>query len=101
MITDDEGKETTWRRWDYVWRIYNYPHAYNIYYNMYHIAKFSGLETSRTHQEYLLFAYKTAMATYLDSTYDDHYRFRGFQRHTMGTCPRATRPSDPFGFSIF
>ena len=96
LITDDDGQETTWRRWDYVWRIYNYPHAYNIYYNMYRIAKNTDIKVSRSYKEYLLFAYKTAMASYLDSTYADHLRFRGFQRFTWGNMSESHAPLGSF-----
>ena len=96
LITDDDGRETTWRRWDYAWRIYNYPHAYNIYYNMYRIAKHTEIKVSRSYKEYLFFAYKTAMASYLDSTYADHLRFRGFQRHTWGNMSESHAPLGSF-----
>ena len=96
LITDDAGQETTWRRWDYVWRIYNYPHAYNIYYNMYRIAKYTNIKVSRFYREYLLFAYKTAMASYLDSTYADHLKFRGFQRYTWGNMSESHAPLGSF-----
>ena len=96
LYTDDEGRETTWRRWDYVWRIYNYTHPYNIYYNMYRIAKYSDIPTTRSSEEYLYFAYRTAMASYLDSTYADHLRFRAYQRHTMGNMSESHAPLGSF-----
>ena len=96
LYTDDQGQETTWRRWDYEWRIYNYTHVYNIYYNLYRIAKYTDIKTSRPFNEYLLFAYKTAMASYLDSTYSDHLRFRGYQRHTWGNLSESHAPLGSF-----
>jgi len=96
LITDDQGRETTWRRWDYAWRIYNYTHVYNIYYNMYRIAKYSGLKVSRPAREYLYFAYKTAMAVYLDSTYADTLEFRSYQRHAMGNMSESHAPLGSF-----
>ena len=70
LITDENGRETTWRTWDTVARYYNYPYAYNIYYNMYRIAKRHGAKVSRPAKEYLYFAYKTALTAYADSTYE-------------------------------
>jgi len=58
----------TWRRWDPVFRFYNYSHIYNIYYNMYRIAR-RHQATKTPAREYLRRAYRTALVSYLDSTY--------------------------------
>ena len=70
VITDKNGRETTWRSWDTVTRFYNYPYAYNVYFNMYRIAKLHNGNVSRPAEEYLYFAYRTALTSYADSTYD-------------------------------
>ncbi len=96
LITGDQGRETTWRRWDYGWRIYNFPHVYNVYFNMYMIAKGTDLKLSRPAEEYLFFAYKTAMAAYLDSTYADTLQFRGFQQYVCGNMSESHAPLGSF-----
>ena len=97
LIEDDDGNESQWRDWSYHTRPYNYPHAYNIYYNMYRIAKFSGCKTSRYANEYLLFAFRTAMALYLDSTYDGNIAYRGYSNFEQGNFSESHAPLGSFG----
>lgn len=92
LITDENGRETTWRSWKYPWRIYNYPHAFKVHYNMYRLAKRYGSMVSRKANEYLYFAYRTAMAMYSDSTYANTLQFRGFQDHATGSLYRSHAP---------
>ena len=96
LIVDDDGRETTWRRWDGSFRIYDYPHAYNIYYNMFRIAKYTDFKVSRSAKEYLLFAFKTAMAAYLDSTYADKLLDRGFSNWEQGNASESHAPLGSF-----
>jgi hypothetical protein len=96
LIVDDEGRETTWRRWDGTYRIYDYPHAYNIYYSMFRIAKYTDIKVSRSAKEYLLFAFKTAMAVYLDSTYADKLITRGFSNWEQGNVSESHAPLGSF-----
>ena len=92
LITDENGKETTWRDWSYPWRIYNYPYPMKTYYDMYRIAKRFGTLVTRKPREYLLFAYKTAMAMFADSTYANTLPYRGFQDHDTGNLYRSHAP---------
>ena len=96
LIVDDDGNETTWRRWDYPWRIYNYPHAYSVYYNMYRIAKYTDFKVSRSAKEYLIFAFKTAMAAYLDSTYASKLEYRGYSNFEWGNMSESHAPLGSF-----
>ena len=85
-------REGSWRRWDYVWRIYNYPHAYNIYYQMYRITKLHGIKTSREPLEYLKLAYNTAFASYQDSTYESVYETKNYIDYHRGNMSKTHAP---------
>ena len=82
----------SWRRWDYVWRIYNYPHVYNIYYQMYRITKLHGIKTSREPLWYLNLAYNTALASYLDSTYESIYETKNYIDYHRGNMSKTHAP---------
>ena len=82
----------SWRRWDYVWRIYNYPHVYNIYYQMYRITKLHGIKTSREPLWYLNLAYNTALASYLDSTYESVYETKNYIDYHRGNMSKTHAP---------
>ena len=82
----------SWRRWDYVWRIYNYPHVYNIYYQMYRITTLHGIKTSREPLWYLDLAYKTALASYLDSTYESVYETKNYIDYHRGNMSKTHAP---------
>ena len=82
----------SWRRWDYVWRIYNYPHVYNIYYQMYRITTLPGIKTSRQPLWYLNLAYKTALASYLDSTYESVYETKNYIDYHRGNMSKTHAP---------
>lgn len=92
LITDENGRETTWRSWKYGWRLYNYPHAYSIHYNLYRIAKLNPDLLSREAKEYLQFAYRTAMAMFSDSTYANALPTRGFQPFQVGNLYKCHAP---------
>ena len=92
LITGEDGRETTWRSWKYSWRLYNYPHAYSIHYNLYRIAKRNPGLLSREAKEYLIFAYRTAMAMYSDSTYANTLPTRGFQSFQTGNWYKSHAP---------
>ena len=85
-------REGSWRRWDYVWRIYNYPHVYNVYYQMYRITKWHGIKTSREPLEYLDLAYNTALASYLDSTYESVYETKNYIDYHRGNMSKTHAP---------
>ncbi len=85
-------REGSWRRWDYVWRIYNYPHVYNIYYQMYRITKLHGIKTSREPLEYLRLAYNTAFASYQDSTYESVYETKNYIDYHRGNMSKTHAP---------
>lgn len=85
-------REGSWRRWDYVWRIYNYPHVYNIYYQMYRITKLYGVKTSRKPIAYLELAYNTALASYLDSTYESVYETKNYLDYHRGNMSKTHAP---------
>ena len=85
-------REGSWRRWDYVWRIYNYPHVYNIYYQMYQITKLYGITTSREPLKYLELAYKTALASYQDSTYESVYETKNYLDYHRGNMSKTHAP---------
>ena len=85
-------REGSWRRWDYVWRIYNYPHVYNIYYQMYRITKLHGIKTSREPLAYLDLAYNTALASYLDSTYESVYETKNYIDYHRGNMSKTHAP---------
>ncbi len=85
-------REGSWRRWDYVWRIYNYPHVYNIYYQMYCITKLHGIKTSREPLEYLELAYHTAFASYQDSTYESVYETKNYIDYHRGNMSKTHAP---------
>ena len=85
-------REGSWRRWDYVWRIYNYPHVYNIYYQMYRITQLHGVKTSREPLEYLDLAYNTALASYLDSTYESVYETKNYIDYHRGNMSKTHAP---------
>ena len=82
----------SWRRWDYVWRIYNYPHVYNIYYQMYRITTLHGIKTSREPLWYLNLAYNTALASYLDSTYESVYETKNYIDYHRGNMSKTHAP---------
>ena len=82
----------SWRRWDYVWRIYNYPHVYNIYYQMYRITLLHGIKTSREPLWYLNLAYNTALASYLDSTYESVYETKNYIDYHRGNMSKTHAP---------
>ena len=82
----------SWRRWDYVWRIYNYPHVYNIYYQMYRITKLHGVKTSRTPLTYLNLAHRTALTSYLDSTYESVYETKNYIDYHRGNMSKTHAP---------
>ncbi len=82
----------SWRRWDYVWRIYNYPHVYNIYYQMYRITTLHGIKTSREPLWYLNLAYNTALASYLDSTYESIYETKNYIDYHRGNMSKTHAP---------
>ena len=82
----------SWRRWDYVWRIYNYPHVYNIYYQMYRITTLHGIKTSRDPLWYLNLAYNTALASYLDSTYESVYETKNYIDYHRGNMSKTHAP---------
>ena len=96
LVKDDDGNETQWRDWSYIARPYNYSHVYNVYYNMYRIAKHTSFRTSRAAKDYLLFAYKTAMALYLDSTYEGNIRYRGYRNFEEGNFSESHAPLGSF-----
>ena len=85
-------REGSWRRWDYVWRIYNYPHVYNIYYQMYRITKLHGIKTRREPLEYLDLAYNTALASYLDATYESVYETKNYIDYHRGNMSKTHAP---------
>ena len=85
-------REGSWRRWDYVWRIYNYPHVYNIYYQMYRITKLHGIKMSREPLEYLKLAYHTAFASYQDSTYESVYETKNYIDYHRGNMSKTHAP---------
>ena len=85
-------REGSWRRWDYVWRIYNYPHVYNVYYQMYRITKLHGIQTSREPLEYLKLAYHTAFASYQDSTYESVYETKNYIDYHRGNMSKTHAP---------
>ena len=85
-------REGSWRRWDYVWRIYNYPHVYNVYYQMYRITKLHGIKTSREPLEYLKLAYNTAFASYQDSTYESVYETKNYIDYHRGNMSKTHAP---------
>lgn len=85
-------REGSWRRWDYVWRIYNYPHVYNIYYQMYRITKLHGIRTTREPLEYLKLAYHTAYASYQDSTYESVYETKNYIDYHRGNMSKTHAP---------
>ena len=85
-------REGSWRRWDYVWRIYNYPHVYNIYYQMYRITKLHEVKTSRPPLEYLNLAYNTALASYQDSTYESVYETKNYIDYHRGNMSKTHAP---------
>ena len=82
----------SWRRWDYVWRIYNYPHVYNIYYQMYLITTLHEIKTSREPLWYLNLAYNTALASYLDSTYESVYETKNYIDYHRGNMSKTHAP---------
>ncbi len=82
----------SWRRWDYVWRIYNYPHVYNIYYQMYRITTLHGIKTSREPLWYLNLAYNTALASYLDATYESVYETKNYIDYHRGNMSKTHAP---------
>ncbi len=50
----------------HLWRIYDYPHIFMMYFNMYRVAKcFKGIRTALDRMEYLERAYRTALAMFL------------------------------------
>ncbi|RKU14740.1 hypothetical protein C6503_14640 [Candidatus Poribacteria bacterium] len=85
-------REGSWRRWDYVWRIYNYPHVYNIYYQMYRITQLYRVKTSREPLAYLDLAYNTALASYLDSTYESVYETKNYIDYHRGNMSKTHAP---------
>ena len=85
-------REGSWRRWDYAWRIYNYPHVYNVYYQMYRITKLHGIKTSREPLEYLKLAYNTALASYQDSTYESVYETKNYIDYHRGNMSKTHAP---------
>ncbi len=85
-------REGSWRRWDYVWRIYNYTHVYNVYYQMYQITKLHGIKTSREPLEYLKLAYHTAFASYQDSTYESVYETKNYIDYHRGNMSKTHAP---------
>ena len=85
-------REGSWRRWDYDWRIYNYPHVYNVYYQMYRITKLHGIKTNREPLEYLKLAYHTAFASYQDSTYESIYETKNYIDYHRGNMSLTHAP---------
>jgi len=81
--------EGSWRRWDYVWRIYNYAHVYNIYYNMYRIASLHEAPMSRKPTEYLYLAYRTCLVSLLDSTYETVYETKNYMDYHCGNMSKT------------
>lgn len=85
--------EGSWRRWDYAWRIYNYPHTYNVYYNMYQIARLyedqKEIPVSRTPREYLYLAYRTCLTSLLDSTYQAIYETKNYMDYHCGNMAKT------------
>lgn len=78
-------QEGTWRRWNYSYRYYDYPHVYNMYYAMYLIQKrHPWAEISRSADEYLRLAYNTARAAYADSTYEEIFHAKNFSDYHVG-----------------
>lgn len=50
----------------HLWRIYDYPHIFMMYYNMYKVARnYQDIKTSLEPAEYLQRAYRTALAMFL------------------------------------
>ena len=86
-------QEGTWRRWDYVWRYYNYPHAYNVYFNLYKIAKGPfGAKLTQPPEEYLRRAYRTARAGYADSTYETIFSAKNYLDYHCGNMSKTHAP---------
>ena len=78
-------QEGTWRRWDHSYRYYDYPHVYNMYYNMYRIRKRHKWATlSRDADDYLRLAYETARAAYADSTYEEIFTAKNYIDYHCG-----------------
>ncbi|MEV8064846.1 DUF5695 domain-containing protein [Streptomyces sp. NPDC085995] len=71
------------------WRVMNYPHVWNTYFNMYRIAKtYPAITTALTADQYLMRAYNTMRAYFLHpnvGTLDDASR-------TMGSMGESTMP---------
>ncbi len=82
----------SWRRWDYPWRIYNYPHVYNIYFNLYCISRLYQVKLGRRAREYLNFAYRTALASYQDSTYESIYETKNYLDYHRGNMSKTHAP---------
>ncbi|MEM1863782.1 MAG: DUF5695 domain-containing protein [Desulfurococcaceae archaeon] len=59
------------------WRSFNYPHVFSIYYLMYLIAKNYPELVTRSPTEYLMLAYRTAMAFHSDSLVGSAWRVIG------------------------
>jgi hypothetical protein len=50
----------------HIWRIYDYPHIFMMYYNMYRVSKnYKDIKTALKAGEYLQRAYRTALAMFL------------------------------------
>ena len=78
-------QEGTWRRWNYSYRYYDYPHVYNMYFNMYRIRKrHPWARISRSADEYLRLAYETARAGYADETYEEIFHAKNFSDYHVG-----------------
>ena len=92
LITDENGNETTWRSWAVKWRIYNYPHVYIVYYCMYLITRLHGIQTSRKPIEYLQMAYRTALVSYMDSTYTSIYESKNYMDYHCGNMSKTHAP---------
>jgi len=71
-----------------VWRGYNYPHVYNIYYNMYRISKLYRA-TKWPAKRYLEMAYRTAMASFSDQTYAGITEDKNFGEWWEGNWSRS------------